>query len=339
MIHDLSVHTNRNLTDIFMRHLFPLFTTPQTEGYQARVKLNRYGDASYLPSGSARPDYLPIYRNGVRQFVEKHFTVNQHISDENYVFWTIEPLQPWLDTDLVESRVQLDPWWWPRGPGRVPVDWGIPESASAEYASLLNGGGKIGGRFDYCGFLGSVRALPGCPILISIRPSNGFMQHSFGTPYKKLPSIPEPECGQKGNRLQPIHFTDMYKFRQNLSSDNPFENMDEYGWQVSVECLADELEYLQAKPEQIIVVAGYVERCFSQGQEGWLHKGGKLRTQWKECEKHSRLDHWLAVVEDALAIRDHQVCFWTTTGFKERIETALKTMPPHDTTQYLRGLL
>ena len=112
-----------------------------------------------------------------------------------------------------------------------------------EFASLLNDAGTGGGN-QYCGFLGSVRARPGCPILLSIRPSNGYMQSSFCTPEQKLPLVPEPIC-RYGNRLYPIHFTDIFKFRQRYSSDSPFENMDSTGWQLAIECLADFYKSLQ----------------------------------------------------------------------------------------------
>jgi hypothetical protein len=157
-------------------------------------------------------------------------------------------LLPWFSSYKVNS-MSLDPWWWPRGPGRTREDWGIPEEAVKEYLSLRDGASEKGSKRSnqYCGFLGSVRAKPGCPVVVSIRPSAGYMQASFSTPEQKLPTILEPSC-QCGRRLHPLHFTDLFKFRQRYSLDDPTTNMDETGWKLSIECLADELEYLEAVP-------------------------------------------------------------------------------------------
>jgi hypothetical protein len=113
--------------------------------------------------------------------------------------------------------------------------------------------------------------------------------------------------------------------------------MDVIGWQLAVECLADELEYLEAVPEQVIVVEKYVKRCF--GLNGPLHKSGELRTNWRTSQQHARLDRLLTLIEEALALPDKCVCFWTTPGFKGQIERALKTTPQHDTNLYVPGLL
>jgi hypothetical protein len=235
----------------------------------------------------------------------------------------------------VVNGLQLDPWWWPRGPGRSTDDWGIPTSATIEHASLLSGTpSTLGPKANqYCGFLGSVRAQP---VLVSIRLSAGFMQASFSTPEDRLPLIPEPRC-QSGNRLYPLHITDLSKFRQRYSLDRPFENMDDMGWQQSIECLADELEYLGAVPAQVIVVEKHVKRCFARG--GPLWKDGERRTVWRKSQQHCRLDRVLDIIENALALPHHAVVFWTTSGFKQQIARALAATPPHNPSLYLPDLL
>jgi hypothetical protein len=244
-------------------------------------------------------------------------------------------LFPWFSKYSVNS-LRLDPWWWPRGPGRSKTDWAIPQDANDEYTSLRGGASEEGTKRSnhYCGFLGSVRAKPGCPILVSIRPSAGFMQASFSTRQQKLPTIAEPSC-QCGPRLHPIHFTDLFKFRQKYSLDDPFKNMDETGWKLSIDCLADELEYLQAVSAQLIVVEKHVKRCFRPG--GWLDRDGNLRKRWRTNPTEARLDHAVALVEDALTLSSHRVVFWSTPGFRDQIKAALKTTPPHDENQYVEG--
>jgi hypothetical protein len=236
------------------------------------------------------------------------------------------------------NGLHLDPWWWPRGPGRSTDDWGIPASATIEHASLLSGTPSTAGpgSRQYCGFLGSVRAQPGCPILVSIRPSAGSMQASFSTPGTKLPLIPEARC-KFGSRLYPLHITDLYKFRQRCWSDDPFANTDATGWQQSIECLADELGYLGAVAAQVIVVKRHVKRCFAPG--GPLWKAGQRRTAWRNSQQHCRLDRVLDIIETALALPDHAVVFWTTSGFKDEITRALSATPPHNPNLYLPDLL
>jgi len=113
--------------------------------------------------------------------------------------------------------------------------------------------------------------------------------------------------------------------------------MDAIGWQLSVECLADELEYLEAIPDQVIVVERHLKRCF--GRDGPLRKAGELRTKWRASQEYARLDRMLTIIEQALALPDKCVCFWTTPAFKVQIERALKTAPQHDTNLYVPGLL
>jgi hypothetical protein len=129
----------------------------------------------------------------------------------------------------------------------------------------------------------------------------------------------------------------LYKFRQRYSLDRPFENMDDMGWQQSIECLADELEYLGAVPAQVIVVEKHVKRCFARG--GPLWKDGERRTIWRKSQQHCRLDRVLDIIENALALPHHAVVFWTTSGFKQQIARALAATPPHNPSLYLPDLL
>jgi len=164
------------------------------------------------------------------------------------------------------------------------------------------------------------------------------MQSSFSTPSNKLPTIPDPNCPAPQDRLYPIHFTDLFKFRQRFSSDSPFLNMDTDGWEISINCLSDELDYLgvvrkrhdtasstpQDRPEQLIVVEQercYIRRCFRPG--GWLHKHGKLRPHWRDDADRCRLDRTASIIEAALEVPGHCVPFWTTDGFQKSMELAL----------------
>ena len=158
-----------------------------------------------------------------------------------------------------------NPWWWPRGPGRSAADWGIPDNAREVLGTLMDRAPENArNSSQYCGFLGTVRALPGCPILVSIRPSRGSFQDSFSDGL--LPTIAEARC-RNGNRALPVHFTDVMKFRQRYGRDSmgPFFDMDDTRWRTSIACLADEFEYLLAQPEQVIVV-DLVKACFAKGR-------------------------------------------------------------------------
>lgn len=184
----------------------------------------------------------------------------------------------------------------------------------------------------------------GCPILLSIRPSAGHMQGSFPTPSTKLPTVPEPD-GVNQQRLYPIHFTDLFEFRQRYSPDDPLFNTDARGWQTSLTCLSDELEYLGVlpkqgdasssgayRPNQLIIVGRHIRRCFLRG--GWLHNHADLRRRWRGDTDQCRLDRTAAVVEAALEIPDHCIPFWSNNGFRESIELALRTTPPRDVSLY-----
>jgi len=229
------------------------------------------------------------------------------------------------------DEIQLNPWWWPRGPGRCKEDWGLPDSADREYASLMGRAGAKVGWYDYKGFLGSVRAKPGCPILLSIRPSNGTMQGSFSTPHSKLPKT-------KDGRLWPVHLSDLYKIRSRCH-EHPFKNMNDAGWRLSVECLASEFEYLEAisnggklEAAQLMIVRDYIPKCFAS--HGPLCKTGALRAHWRESAADSRLEQAIALVEAALDIKDHQLPFWSQPGFKGAFEKAIESTPKHDVEQY-----
>lgn len=227
-----------------------------------------------------------------------------------------------------------DPWWWPRGPGRNKSDWGTPCCDRFVARSLLaEKDENLPIKHHYCGFLGSVRALPGCPILVSIRPSRASFQVSFNLDNKtyRLPTEHDDRCGD-ARRLVPVHFTDIAKFRQRHSQwRDPEEDMDEERWRISVECLADEFEYLEAVPKQIIVVKwvnGFLK------PRAKLHRMGDLRKRWRNDKSLARLDRALDLIEQASQLPDHCVPGWKSTAFRSEIAKALAASPPHDPSQY-----
>jgi hypothetical protein len=228
-----------------------------------------------------------------------------------------------------------DPWWWPRGPGRARSDWGIPNCDQFVFESLCP---KVQrpSNYRYCGFLGSVRALPGCPILVSIRPSRASFQESFNVGRAEVYKL--PTLDEKGKRLAPVHFTDVAKFRQRYSvMDDPEQDMDRSRWQLSVECLSDEFDYLEAVPEQIIVVRT-VNRFLERG--GTLHRMKELRMEWRDSQSNIRLDRTLELIEQARDLEHHLVDHWNprratnSNGFRNQMEKALAATPPHDARVY-----
>ncbi len=227
-----------------------------------------------------------------------------------------------------------DPWWWPRGPGRRKSDWGLPRCDNFVARSLLaENEENLPIKYQYCGFLGSVRALPGCPILVSIRPSRASFQVSFNLDKKtcRLPTVHDERCGD-GRRLAPIHFTDIAKFRQRHSQwQDPEEDMDEERWRISVECLADELDYLKAVPQQIIVVKWVNDFLKPRAK---LHRMGDLRERWRNDPSNIRLDSALDLIEKAAQLPDHRVSGWKSSAFRSEIDKALAATPPHDPRQY-----
>jgi hypothetical protein len=127
----------------------------------------------------------------------------------------------------------------------------------------------------------------------------------------------------------PVHFTDVAKFRQRYSQwQNPEEDMDTTMWRTSVECLADEFDYLQAVPKQVIVVK-WVKDFFKP--EATL---SKLRRQWRDDPKDVRLDRVLEVIEQARDLDDHHVSGWKSRTFRGEMERALAATPAHDHNQY-----
>ena len=116
----------------------------------------------------------------------------------------------------------------------------------------------------------------------------------------------------------------------------PFFDMDAARWRTSIVCLADEFEYLQAKPEQVVVV-DLVKACFAEGQE--LHIAGKLRTSWRSNADDSRLEKTVTIIEQAADLKEHCVCHWRNPLFRGQIERVLSATPPHDSNQYLPGLI
>lgn len=240
-------------------------------------------------------------------------------------------------------RFICDPWWWPRGPGRHKKDWGIPRCDRFVLRSLeghlmssdfcLNDSRKPPDGHQYEGFLGSVRALPGCPILVSIRPSVASFQVSFSLSHLdyRLPCDQSPSDSPK--RLVPIHFTDIAKFRQRFSRDDPEADMDPSRWHVSVECLADEFDYLLQEGATQIIVVDLAKRLFRKGAA--LNKMGELRANWRSTPKDLRLDAALDIVEQALEIPGHRVCHWQTMPrFKAEMTRALSLTPSHSAAMY-----
>jgi hypothetical protein len=130
----------------------------------------------------------------------------------------------------------------------------------------------------------------------------------------------------------PVHFSDVAKFRQRYSQwQNPEEDMDAAMWRTSVECLADEFEYLQAVPKQVIVVK-WVKDFFKP--EATLNRSGELRRRWRDDPKDVRLDRVLEVIEQARDLNDHHVSGWKSRTFRGEMERALAATPAHDPNQY-----
>ena len=241
-----------------------------------------------------------------------------------------------------------DPWWWPRGPGRQKRDWGIPccdrfvlqslqsprDSRNPRNYLLVSSNlcnnvpKKPPNGYPYDGFLGSVRALPGCPILVSIRPSAASFQDSFrlGGGAYKLP------C-DVANRMVPVHFTDVAKFRQRNRQATTDSDMNPTRWRVSVECLADEFDYLLQDGWKQLIVVEMTKQLFKPSAP--LYKMGQLRRAWQSNANDQRLDATLDIVE--LALKNGQyVRHWQTEGegFKDDMARALARMPPHSAALY-----
>jgi hypothetical protein len=104
-------------------------------------------------------------------------------------------------------------------------------------------------------------------------------------------------------------------------------------WRVSVECLADEFDYLLQDGWKQLIVVEMTKQLFKPSAP--LYKMGQLRRAWQSNANDQRLDATLDIVE--LALKNGQyVRHWQTEGegFKDDMARALARMPPHSAALY-----
>jgi hypothetical protein len=173
---------------------------------------------------------------------------------------------------------QADPWWWPKGPGTVPEDWGLTNLPASVIESL-----RAGARKDtrsatprYSGFAGSVAAEEGCAWLVSIRPSRGSFQASVGPLYTALANR-----SPNASVLIEVHVTDLIKFRGPTRATECFAEIDEPMLQTSIDCLA--AEYLSAKPSRILLV-DLASKALTNPNSRWRPRTA-IRRQSGRCSR------------------------------------------------------
>jgi hypothetical protein len=177
----------------------------------------------------------------------------------------------------------LDPWWWPRAPGRRPEDWGLAQGELPVYYSL-RGDAPETGRNGYEGFVGSVAAGKGCAWLLSIRPSRGTFPRSVHRIHTALLLEDAARLG-----IAELHVTDLIKFRGPTSARKSEEGMTDEMFRISVECLLE--EHRATAPERILMVDSALRKLVQSRSR--LSPQGDLCRRWEQDSLGRELNSFL----------------------------------------------